>query len=659
MEGGQSVWLLQSQARKKHQQALHKQAQRSTTVSDAISNLAKADDAQAISTSITKANSTGHSTATVGVSNKSSQDELVVSTLADMENILPKELPQIALWQAFFESARGRSGHSLVLWQSFIVATVLTGGAIFVGLRISGAGGQPKADSPEVGASGRWQLIIASAIVQVVSGSVYAMGAWQDALRDSLGVSISAISTIGAATFWGTLAAMLGGQLYDRFGPRTTLILGGTMCTLGYLLIGTAVVAGDAMPTSAKLSLAALGSLFAGYSSVSLLDNIVCMACSVSFPSDKAAVVGYLKAVLATAAGLWALLWVHVFQGPNGPGLPAYIALTAIVSFGATMLSVYGVVNLPEGPSKQKFRASDFRRLGALIIFMVLLSVFDVGVSFFYSSGKLVATASLGYIGVGLALLPLVLLVTTPTRDPEQLGAAAGMLEGQTPAAAPPAAAANTGVDFLVAAGGLDFWLVWFMQFAVFGSGVATNQNLALIMESAGNKESAGLGVALFALTSSLSRVVVGILSDQYPHVLSRFQWLVMVAASAAIGEFFVSTMHFGGIMVGVLFMGMAFGSFFTVIVPVVGEMYGKKRYGVILGSQLASQAAASFIICFKLLPTLYNHAAHGESVCIGPACYRTSFLVLTVLNLVGLVASVILSRRNSDTLPIKRLGSS
>merc|ERR1719221_1702776 len=137
---------------------------------------------------------------------------------------------------------------------------------------------------------------------------------------------MDSISTISAATFWGTVVAILGGKCYDRFGPRTTLIIGGTMCTTGYLLIGCAVVAGDTMPPTAKLMLAAIGSLFAGYSSVSLLDNIICMTCSVSFAmSDRAAINGYLKAVLSTAAGLWALLWVHNFK--NGSGLAAYLGL--------------------------------------------------------------------------------------------------------------------------------------------------------------------------------------------------------------------------------------------------------------------------------------------------------------------------------------------
>merc|ERR1711879_476285 len=108
---------------------------------------------------------------------------------------------------------------------------------------------------------------------------------------------------------------------------------------------------------------------------------------------------------------------------------------------------------------------------------------------------------------------------------------------------------------------------------------------------------------ALFALTSSLSRIAVGILSDKYSDVITRFNWLTLVAATAVVGQLMVSFMSFGAIMLGTLLMGLSFGAFFTVIVPVVNEMYGRKRFGVIMGSQLASQAAAAFILCFEMLP--------------------------------------------------------
>ena len=178
------------------------------------------------------------------------------------------------------------------------------------------------------------------------------MGAWQSALRDGLGLPTEAVTGIGAATFIGSVLAMLGGRAFDALGPRAACALGGLMNTAGYGLIATALVCSESLPYVVKIALPTIGSAMAGYSSVSLLDNVVCMACSLSFPKDRAAVVGYLKAVLAAAAGLWALLWVHVFK--DGPGLVAYVGTVAAVAFCGTMAALVGLRVLPEGVDRRK-----------------------------------------------------------------------------------------------------------------------------------------------------------------------------------------------------------------------------------------------------------------------------------------------------------------
>jgi len=197
------------------------------------------------------------------------------------------------------------------------------------------------------------------------------------------------------------------------------------------------------------------------------------------------------------------------------------------------------------------------------------------------------------------------------------------------------------------------------MQLAVFGGGVAANQNLALIFESVRSPASSGLGVALFALSSTVSRVSVGVLSDRLSHLISRFQWLILVSATAVVGQLLVSPMIAGYILTGTFVLGLSFGSFFTLIVPVVNEMYGARQFGVIMGSQLASQAIASLAISVELIPTIYRIASHGLGVCYGPDCFLDSFLSLAGLNALGLVAAVVLQKRNKTSLPVDRIPDS
>ena len=101
------------------------------------------------------------------------------------------------------------------------------------------------------------------------------------------------------------------------------------------------------------------------------------------------------------------------------------------------------------------------------------------------------------------------------------------------------------------------------------------------------------------------------------------------------------------------------FGSFFTLIVPVVNEMYGQRHFGVIMGSQLGSQALASFAISVELMPTVYRmNTRYGDALCYGAGCFLDSFLALAALNALGLCASIVLARRNKDSMPVDRLPS-
>jgi hypothetical protein len=43
--------------------------------------------------------------------------------------------------------------------------------------------------------------------------------------------------------------------------------------------------------------------------------------------------------------------------------------------------------------------------------------------------------------------------------------------------------------------------------------------------------------------------------------------------------------------MTGTCLMGLSFGSFYTIIVPMVNEMYGNLEFGKMWGAQMSSQA--------------------------------------------------------------------
>mmetsp|Transcript_61847 Transcript_61847/g.114821 ORF Transcript_61847/g.114821 Transcript_61847/m.114821 type:complete len:671 (+) Transcript_61847:48-2060(+) len=528
----------------------------------------------------------------------------------------------------------------VLVWSAAIVAVTLVGAVSLVAAVAS--------SEKSVGIHGRtqWGLITASFLIMMNSGSVYAMGAWQDELRDALGLSMEQVTAIGASTFLGILASTFGGFIFDNLGPRCAVALGGTLSALGYLLIGLAVVATHSIEVYTKIGLAGFGSLLVGYSSVSLMDNIVCMACTLSFPTESAAVVGLLKAALATAAGLWALLWVHVFQGDLG--LAPYLATAGFTIFIVTLACLPSITIVPSGQfplesqtgPQQRFTVADKLRFAALVLGVSIVSCFDVSVSFLYSKGRIVPHEAYPCVAALVSVVPVIGIVADTALYSKREQEVQCVKTVDKPQA--------KGDSFTDALFGLDFWLLFFIQYAIFGAGIATNQNLALIMESAGAKTASGLGVALFALTSALSRMGAGILSDSYPSYLSRLGWITSTTVLTLLGLLLVSIMSLPTIMAGVLLVGLSFGAFYTVFPPVVKEMYGARNYGKILMTQLCCQAVAALTVSLVLLPLLYRHAAGDETVCVGAWCFRTSFLILAVISKVAVLAAWLLQRRRS-----------
>ena len=59
--------------------------------------------------------------------------------------------------------------------------------------------------------------------------------------------------------------------------------------------------------------------------------------------------------------------------------------------------------------------------------------------------------------------------------------------------------------------------------------------------------------------------------------------------------------------MLGALLTGLSFGIFFSIIVPLVNEMYGQLEFGMIWGVQVSSQAQCLMPpLYMELIPQLY-----------------------------------------------------
>ncbi len=163
-----------------------------------------------------------------------------------------------------------------------------------------------------------WTVLAAATLVQSCAGLAYSFSVYSGSLREVY-QSQSAVDLLGSFKDVGAYFGVLGGLVFDAFGPRVTLLAGAAMHTAGYLGV-YATLRGDVagfrrgskssknVPplwrTGCVIALAANGDSF--------LDTAVLLTSMNNFPTDKGTVAGLLKSYLGLSSAVFAQFYVTV-----------------------------------------------------------------------------------------------------------------------------------------------------------------------------------------------------------------------------------------------------------------------------------------------------------------------------------------------------------
>ena len=184
----------------------------------------------------------------------------------------------------------------------------------------------PSSPSPLAGATSglvrrwapnAWTVLAAATLVQSCAGLAYSFSVYSGSLREVY-QSQSAVDLLGSFKDVGAYFGVLGGLVFDAFGPRATLLVGAAMHTAGYLGVYATLrgdVAGfEGVPplwrTGCVIALAANGDSF--------FDTAVLLASMNNFPTEKGTVAGLLKSYLGLSSAIFAQLYVTVAP-PEAP----------------------------------------------------------------------------------------------------------------------------------------------------------------------------------------------------------------------------------------------------------------------------------------------------------------------------------------------------
>lgn len=101
--------------------------------------------------------------------------------------------------------------------------------------------------------------------------------------------------------------------------------------------------------------------------------------------------------------------------------------------------------------------------------------------------------------------------------------------------------------------------------------------------------------------------------------------------------------------------LGICYGVQTSVMVPTVSELFGLKHFGTLFNFMLLGNPLGAFLFSGLLAGSLYDKEAakqhppfldHSSTSCLGPSCFRVTFLTLAGVCSLGTLLSMILTRR-------------
>lgn len=130
---------------------------------------------------------------------------------------------------------------------------------------------------------------------------------------------------------------------------------------------------------------------------------------------------------------------------------------------------------------------------------------------------------------------------------------------------------------------------------------------------------------------------------------------VVMIAIYLLFASAFDGTLY-----VAIALLGICYGVQFSIMVPTVSELFGLKHFGIFYNFMSLGNPIGAFLFSGLLAGYIYDNEAakqHGLTLhelmllkssvsCLGPNCFRLTFLVLAGVCGFGVILSIILSIR-------------
>lgn len=137
--------------------------------------------------------------------------------------------------------------------------------------------------------------------------------------------------------------------------------------------------------------------------------------------------------------------------------------------------------------------------------------------------------------------------------------------------------------------------------------------------------------------------------------MVPRTLWMTCTQIIMVITYLLFASAISGTLYAATALLGICYGVQFSIMIPTVSELFGLKHFGIFYNFMSLGNPLGAFLFSGLLAGYIYDNEAAKQHVlglitasisCIGPNCFRLTFLILAGICSVGTVASIILTKR-------------